>query len=120
MIVTLMKHGKDGRLLYYTIHDRQQSLTSPHALTTLFRTGSGREREKHYDFASLAEMDSMIRPLLSKRIRDGYRVLYSWSRDASWGFSPNAEVESDSNLIHAGLLSKANAALDSGHRRASG
>ncbi|HUX42970.1 MAG TPA: hypothetical protein VMV83_17525 [Rectinemataceae bacterium] len=120
MIVTLMKHGKDGRLLYYTIHDRQQSLTSPHALTTLFRTGSGREREKHYDFASLAEMDAMIRSLLSKRIRDGYRVLYSWSRDASWGITPNQPVGVPNGFSHAGLLSKANAALDSNPKRASG
>ena len=117
MIVTLMKHGKDGRLLYYTIHDRQQSLTSPHALTTLFKTGSGREREKHYDFPTLAAMDALIRSLLAKRIRDGYRVLYSWSRDANWEGSV-ASSEMGSN--RAGLLSKANAALDSGSKRASG
>ncbi|MDA8411142.1 MAG: hypothetical protein M0001_12215 [Treponema sp.] len=116
MIVTLMKHGKDGRLLYYTIHDRQQSLTSPHALTTLFRTGSGRERERHYDFETLSRMDAMIRSLLSRRIRDGYRLLYSWSRDANWGEAPgSAEARAASPI---GLLSKANAALDA--RRASG
>jgi len=120
MIVTLMKHGKDGRLLYYTIHDRQQSLTSLHALTTLFRTGSGREREKHYDFETLADMDVMIRALLSRRIRDGYRVLYSWSRDASWNAAANSTADDETAYAHAGLLSKANAALDSGPRRASG
>ena len=119
MIVTLMKHGKDGRLLYYTIHDRQQSLHFPHSLTTLFRTGSGRERERHYDFATLAEMDAMIRSLLSKRVRDGYRLLYSWSRDASWG-SSTLPGESCGANQHTGLLSKAKAALDSNPKRASG
>ncbi|HUX38079.1 MAG TPA: hypothetical protein VMV44_09290 [Rectinemataceae bacterium] len=116
MIVTLMKHGKDGRLLYYTIHDRQQSLTSPHALTTLFRTGAGREREKHYDFDSLAAMDALIKSLLARRIKDGYRILYSWSRDASWTESTVASAKS----AQAGLLSKANAALDIASKRASG
>lgn len=118
MIVTLMKHGKDGRLLYYTIHDRQQSLTSAHALTTLFRTGNGREREKHYDFDSLADMDALIRSLLARRIKDGYRLLYSWSRDASWaGKALPAAAEAGPQ---AGLLSRASAALESPSRRVSG
>lgn len=108
MIVTLMKHGKDGRLLYYTIHDRQQSLTSPYALTTLFRSGGGREREKHYDFENLAAMDAMIRSLLSRRIRDGYRLLYSWSRDANWTEGDAATTPT----LPVGLLSRANAALE--------
>lgn len=116
MIVTLMKHGKDGRLLYYTIHDRQQSLTSPYALTTLFRTGNGREREKHYDFDSLAKMDAMIRSILGRRIKDGYRLLYSWSRDADWKV-PESASQSGSQ---AGLLSRANAVLDSPSRQALG
>jgi hypothetical protein len=84
MIVTLYRTGKDGRLLYYTLHDRQQSLTSPYALTTAWRSGNGREREKLHLFESLAEMDKMIRSILAKRVKDGYRLLYSFSRDARW------------------------------------
>ena len=118
MIVTLMKHGKNGRLLYYTIHDRQQSLSSPHALTTLFRTGSGREREKQYDFSTLAQMDAMIRSLLSRRISDGYRLLYSWSRDANWSAGLSPTDSSAVAIPHSSLLSKANDARDS--KRASG
>lgn len=84
MIVTLFRTGKDGRLLYYTLHDRQQSLTSAFALTTAFRSGNGKEREKLHLFDSLAEMDAMIRLTLRKRFKDGYRLLYSFSRDARW------------------------------------
>jgi len=114
MIVTLMKRGKDGRILYYTIHDRQQSLTSSHALTTLFRSGAGRERERHYEFDSLSRMDAMIKTLLVRRIKGGYRLLYSWSRDAKWAGAP------DSESFQAGLLSRAAAARDSPPRSASG
>jgi hypothetical protein len=109
MIVTLIKDGKDGRILYYTVHDRQQSLTSPWSLTSAFRTGNGREREKHHDFQTLAEMDSMIRSLLSKRIRAGYRLLYSWSRDARWSGYRDEIPEAN---IRAGLLSRATAVQD--------
>ena len=84
MIVTLFRTGKDGRLLYYTLHDRQQSLTSAYALTTAFRSGNGKEREKLHLFDSLAEMDAMIRATLKRRFKDGYRLLYSFSRDARW------------------------------------
>ncbi|MBL8965611.1 MAG: hypothetical protein JNG85_01310 [Spirochaetaceae bacterium] len=84
MIVTLYKTGKDGRILYYTVHDRQAGLTSPYALTLAWRTGNGRERERLHLFESLAEMDKMIKTTLAKRFKDGYRLLYSWSRDARW------------------------------------
>jgi hypothetical protein len=117
MIVTLFKQGKDGRLLYFTVHDRQQSLTSVYALTSAFRMGNGREREKHYDFDTLAEMDGMIRTLLSRRIKDGYRLLYSWSRDARWS---GADSPGEPGGMSAGLLSRASAAHDRPGNRASG
>lgn len=108
MIVTLYRTGTDGRMLYYTVHDRQQSLTSAYSLTSAFRTGNGREREKHHDFNSLAEMDAMIRKLLSRRVKSGYRLLYSWSRDARW---TDASAPTEPGGISAGLLSRASAAL---------
>jgi predicted DNA-binding WGR domain protein len=84
MIVTLYRTGADGVLLYYTIHDRQASLTQPHSLTVAWSRGNGKGRERFYAFGSLAEKDRMIRALLASRFKAGYRLLYSFSRDSTW------------------------------------
>lgn len=117
MIVTLYKTGKDGRTLYYTVHDRQQTLISPYALTTAWRSGNGKEREKLYYFDSLDEMDALIRSVLAKRIKDGYRLLYSWSRDARWS---EGEIARNETLRSAGLLAKAEAARETDRSAAFG
>jgi len=104
-----MKVAKDGKFLYYTVHDRQPSLTSPYALTTAFRSGNGRERQKHHDFDSLSAMDALIRRLLARRIRDGYHLLYAWSRDARWSES---SIAPRFGLPEAGLLARASALLE--------
>jgi hypothetical protein len=80
MIITLYKAGADGRTFYYTIHDRQQLLDAPFALCAAFRVGMGAERERLHRFESLAERDRLIRSLIKKRLRDGYRLLYTFSR----------------------------------------
>lgn len=81
MIITLFKTGEDGRMRYYTLHDRQPVLGAPFALTVAWRTGNGAEREKVYVFETLAEMDRKIREVFGRRARDGYRLLYSFSRE---------------------------------------
>lgn len=117
MIVTLFKTGKDGRLLYYSIHDRQQTLSDPYTLTSAWRTGNGKEREKHYSFDCLAHMDTMIRSLLSRRIKAGYKLLYSFSRDARWSgdhdeLAAQASAAGAPSAGRGGLLAKAKAARD--------
>lgn len=87
MIVTLLKTGSNGSLLYYTIHDRQASLSQPYTLTVTWSRGNGRGRERFYTFDSLEDKDRMIRSLLSRRYKSGYGLLYSFSRDAGW--TPN-------------------------------
>jgi len=84
MIVTLYSTGADGTMLYYTIHDRQASLTQPYTLTVAWSRGGGRGREKFYTFDNLEAKDRMIRSLLARRFKTGYRLLYSFSRDAGW------------------------------------
>ncbi len=84
MIVTLYKTAINGALLYYTIHDRQSGLSHPWSLTVTWSRGAGRGREKFYLFENLAEKDRMIRKLLGRRTKDGYRLLYSFSRDTAW------------------------------------
>jgi hypothetical protein len=80
MIITLYKVGKDGRTLYYTVHDRQPVLDAPYALCASWRVGLGKEREKLHRFQSLLSRDKMIRRLIALRVNDGYKILYTFSR----------------------------------------
>ncbi|HET7838859.1 MAG TPA: hypothetical protein VFL04_03805 [Rectinemataceae bacterium] len=80
MIVTLYRTAADGRMHYYTIHDRQQVLDAPFALCASWRIGMGREREKLHRCETLGERDRLIRTLIGQRTRAGYKILYSFSR----------------------------------------
>ncbi len=81
MIITLFRPGSDGSIRYYTIHDRQPLLTARCALTVAWRTGEGREREKIYGFDNIGELDTKIRQIFKRKIRDGYTLLYSYIRE---------------------------------------
>jgi hypothetical protein len=91
MIITLFKEGADGRIRYYTIHDRQPALDAPYALCASWRVGAGRERERLHRFESLAQRDRTVRTLVARRVKDGYRILYFFSRSKlSLGIGPSA------------------------------
>ena len=93
MIITLYKSGKDAKTHYYTIHDRQPVLDSPYALCASWRVGLGKERERLHRFHTLLDRDKMIRRLISARVRDGYRILYTFSRSGvSVGRDPAVEA----------------------------
>lgn len=81
MYLTLYKTAKDGKIHYYILHDRQASIITPYALTVVWRSGQGKGRERFYPFEKLSEMDLMVRHLLKKKLKDGYSLLYSFSRD---------------------------------------
>jgi hypothetical protein len=80
MIITLYKAGKDGKNHYYTIHDRQPVLDAPYAICASWRIGLGKEREKLHRFERLLDRDKMIRRLISLRVKDGYKILYTFTR----------------------------------------
>jgi len=80
MIITLYKVGKDERTYYYTVHDRQPVLDAPCAICASWRVGLGKERERLHRFESLSDRDRMIRRLIARRIKDGYKILYTFSR----------------------------------------
>lgn len=82
MIVVLQKTDKAGRLRYYTIHDRQGNLFSPHVLTCRWGLALNAGREKEYTFSSEQEKDKKVRELMKKRFRSQYKVLYGFSRKA--------------------------------------
>ena len=77
----MFRTDPDGTIRYYSLHDRQPLLTARYALTIAWRTGEGREREKVYGFDTLAEMDKKIRELFGRRVKKGYKLLYSFMRD---------------------------------------
>ncbi|MCX7788975.1 MAG: hypothetical protein N2442_14895 [Spirochaetes bacterium] len=80
MMVTLYRKDNQGHAFYYTIHDRQGSLFAPFTLTVMWGRRLDRSREKIFTFATHQEMNRKVRWILDKKIRDGYRVLYSYFR----------------------------------------
>jgi len=91
MIITLYRNGADGRTHYYTIHDRQPVLDAPFTLCASWRVGLGRERERLHRFETLGERDKALRTLVARRVKDGYRILYFFSRSKfSLGVDPSA------------------------------
>ncbi len=94
MIITLYKVGKDEKTYYYTVHDRQPVLDAPYAICASWRVGLGKERERLHRFEALADRDKMIRRLIARRIKDGYKILYTFSRGGvSLGTEPGLAGE---------------------------
>lgn len=92
MIITMFRTDPDGTIRYYSLHDRQPLLTARYALTIAWRTGEGREREKVYGFDTLAEMDKKIRELFGRRVKKGYKLLYSFMRDRPASTVPDSTL----------------------------
>ncbi len=92
MIITLFKTSKSGSMQYYTLHNRQALLTEPYALTVAWRTGQGKEHDKIYGFETMAEMDKKIRSIFSKKIKAGYKLLYSFMREKPADASPDSDI----------------------------
>lgn len=80
MMVTLYKKHHQGQPYYYTVHDRQGSLFAPFTLTIMWGKKLDRPREKVITFTTHEEMNLKIRVILDKKLREGYRVLYSYFR----------------------------------------
>jgi hypothetical protein len=80
MIITLYRVGKDGKTHYYTVHDRQPALDSPYAICASWRVGLGKERERMHRFQALPDRDKIIRRLIAARVKDGYKILYTFTR----------------------------------------
>jgi len=80
MTLTLFTRGRNGRLSYYTLHDRQPSLDGSPVLTSAWRIEGGRERERRYSFSDDKDRDRTLRRLFARAVRRGYRLLYSFDR----------------------------------------
>ncbi len=80
MTITFYRKDSSGELCFYTIHDRQQNLFTSCTFTALWGRGLSSGREKSYTFESSTSMDEKLRELFKQRIREGYKVLYSFAR----------------------------------------
>lgn len=90
----MYKTGKDGKTHYYTVHDRQPVLDAPYALCASWRVGLGKERERLHRFQTLLQRDKTIRRLIGLRIKDGYKILYTFTRSGlSVGADPSVSTE---------------------------
>ena len=81
MMITFYKRRKSGILYYYAIHDRQGTLFPVHSFTTVWGKELSTGREKHYSFTNRRLMEINLVKVINKRIKDGYRVLYKYSRE---------------------------------------
>ncbi len=80
MLITFYRSDSSDEPHFYSIHDRQPSLFGEHAFTVIWGRALRKGREKVYTFTSRDELDEKLRELISIRIREGYRVLYSYFR----------------------------------------
>ena len=84
MMITLYKTDQQGRIHYYSIHDRQTHFFSPYALTVNWGNALSAGREKVYALGSREEMDQTLQQLIQRRVTRGYRVLYSFFRNQEY------------------------------------
>ncbi len=80
MMITLYRTDHDDRIVYYSINDRQGHLFWAYTFAVNWGPALTAGREKVYAFESRRDMDRKLQELLQERIRDGYRVLYTYFR----------------------------------------
>lgn len=86
MLITLYKTDKQGRIHYYSLDDRQGHLFSQYSFTVNWGMALVAGREKVHVFSDRHTMDSKLQELIQVRIRDGYRVLYSFFRNHEYRY----------------------------------
>lgn len=79
-MITLYKTDEKGQIRYYSLDDRQGHLFAHHTFTVSWGTTLISGREKVYIFDRRDEMDGKLQHLIQERVRQGYRVLYSYFR----------------------------------------
>jgi hypothetical protein len=80
MTVTLYRET-NGRMHYYSIFDNQGLLFDGYEFTVVWGPDLNRGRQKQYHFVTRRAMLAKFRLLMKKRIDDGYRLLYTFSRE---------------------------------------
>ena len=78
MLIALYKLNESDEMNYYYIHNYQGHLFSPHTFTAIWGKNQGRGREKSFTFDSDVEMHEKIYELFSKKLKQGFKLLYSY------------------------------------------
>ena len=78
MVLAFYKKTDDDELLYYYIHDYQGTLFSRYCITAIWGKGVKPGKKKDFIFEDTDEMDNKVREILNKRVKEGYKLLYSY------------------------------------------
>lgn len=81
MIITFYKTDKQGYQRYYTIHDRQSLLFNRISFLAIWGKGLHTGQEKLYTFDNREEMNKKLQYIVRAKVRQGYKMLYGFSRD---------------------------------------
>ena len=84
-MITLYRVDDPDTIRYYSISDRQGHLFYDNTFTVSWGVALSAGRERLHVFDSRRDMDDKLRELVRRRIRDGYRVLYTYFRAGEYG-----------------------------------
>jgi predicted DNA-binding WGR domain protein len=77
VIIALYKVTND-EISYYYIHDYQGHLFSPYTFTAIWGRNLSMGHEKSFTFTSQNEMDSKINDLFKTKLKQGFKLLYTY------------------------------------------
>lgn len=78
MMIAFYKKNNKEELQYYYIHDYQGTLFSKNCITVIWGKGIKPGRKKEYVFDNDNELDKKVREILKLRVKEGYKLLYSY------------------------------------------
>jgi predicted DNA-binding WGR domain protein len=84
MMITLYRIDEHERIRYYSISDRQGDLFSSYTFTVSWGLAVSAGQERVYAFDSQEEMDGKLREFIARRLKSGYRVLYTFFRTGEY------------------------------------
>jgi predicted DNA-binding WGR domain protein len=84
MMITLYRIDNRERLHYYCISNRQHNMFSPYTFTVSSGVALTRGTEKHYVFSTRKELDAALRSRIRRKMRNGYKVLYTFFRQEEY------------------------------------
>jgi hypothetical protein len=80
MTITFYKYTSSKSSRFYSLHDRQGSLFHEYTFTAVWGSDFCSTREKVYTFDSSKEMQKKLRSIFKRKIKDGFKVLYKFSK----------------------------------------
>jgi len=88
LFMTLYKSENDTQY-EYSIHDIQKSLFDLYNLSVVSRINGRLRKEIQYSFETEIEKANKIRELFNTKIKEGYKVLYTFPREMDDRYKEN-------------------------------